>query len=84
MIKQDHRGNILSTTRILHTRMNAHILAGSDWLSVAHVEIIRLQMEASAYHSQLEGRSGFDELGRAVVALREAHRAIEMTEDLSV
>ena len=83
MIRRNHRGDITSTTRSLHSRINAHILAGSDWQSVAHVELIRLELEASAYHSQLEGRPGYDELGRAVEALREAHRAIEKAEDLA-
>ena len=81
MITRNHRGDITRTTRSLNLGMNAHILAGADWQSVAHVELIRLHLEASASPGQLEGRPGYDELGRAVMALKEAHMAIENAED---
>jgi hypothetical protein len=38
----------------------------------------RLQVEVQAYHSQLEGKPGFQETSVAVEALKKAAREIEL------
>jgi hypothetical protein len=77
MIERDNRGRIRKTTRRINTRISAELLVGDGWEGVAYAELMRLSMEAGAYHSQLEDKPGYEETGRAVEALKEAYKAID-------
>ena len=72
MIERDHRGRINRTNRQVKTNMHAEILLGHDWQDIAYIELTRLLLEVSAYHTQLRDKVGFEETGTAVEALQAA------------
>ena len=77
MIERGHRGKVSRTRRQVKTRINAEILVGEDWQDVAYLELMRLSLEVNAYHTQLKGRIGFEETGKALQALQEACDAFQ-------
>jgi hypothetical protein len=76
MLQRDGHGRVKGSTRRINTRMNAELLVGDGWEGVAYAELMRLSLEAGAYHSQLEGKPGHEETGRAVEALKAAYKAL--------
>ncbi|MEP1199903.1 hypothetical protein [Tateyamaria sp.] len=81
MIKRDERGRIKASWRRVDTRIHAELLVGDGWEGVAYAEILRLSLEVQAYHSQLDGKPGFEETGEAVALLKRAAQAIQKAYD---
>jgi hypothetical protein len=77
MIKRDGHGQNKGSVRRINTQMKAELLVGNDWEGVAYAELMRLSLEVGAYHSQLEGKPGYEETGRAVEALKAAYKALD-------
>jgi hypothetical protein len=73
---RDRQGQVRRSYRKFNTRVNAELLVGAGWQSVAFAELMRLSLEVGAYHSQLEGNVGHEETGRAVEALKSAYNAL--------
>ena len=73
----DHRGRPYDVRRTVNTSVHAELLIGKGWEAVAHAELKRLALVVGTYHQQLEGNPGYDETGRALIALKEAVEALE-------
>ena len=78
MISRNSRGEITRTHRNMNTQIRAELLVGAGWEAVAQIEIKRLYLEIGAYHQQLEGKAGYEETGKAVLALKAAVEALEI------
>ncbi len=76
MIRRDNRGQIISSTRHINTRVHAELLVGDGWEGVAYAELMRLSLEVATYHNQLEGKPGHEETGQAVEALKAAYKTL--------
>jgi hypothetical protein len=76
MLKLNNQGQIVGTVHKINTKINAELLVGDGWASVAYAELMRLSLEVSVYHNQLENKPGHEETGRAVEALKAAYTAL--------
>lgn len=72
MITRDSRGRTVKSHRSVNTRINAELLIGHGWEEVAYAELLKHSIEIGAYHSQLEGKPGYEETGQAVELLKAA------------
>lgn len=77
----DHRGRPYDVRRTLNTSVHAELLIGKGWEAIAHAELKRLALVVGTYHQQLKDNAGYEETGRAVVALEEAVEALERALD---
>ncbi len=75
----DHRGRPYDVRRTVNTSVHAELLIGKGWEAIAHAELKRLTLQVGMYHQQLKDNAGYEETGRAVVALEEAVEALEYT-----
>ena len=73
----DPRGRPYAVRRTMNTSVHAELLIGKGWEAIAHAELKRLALVVGTYHQQLKDNAGYDETGRAVVALEEAVAALE-------
>ena len=77
----DHRGRPYDVRRTVNTSVHAELLIGKGWEAIAHAELKRLVLQVGMYNQQLKDNPGYEETGRAVVALEEAVEALERSLD---
>ena len=77
----DHRGRPYDVRRTLNTSVHAELLIGKGWEAIVHAELKRLALIVGMYHQRLKDNAGYEETGRAVVALEDAVEAVERTLD---